>query len=128
MQCERRLLQAAISFCALLIRITAKLMIIITWMYVRVDSFGAKCVHYTRMLRGEFMTCVTCRNAGRKLLYSLTLVLLISVSARAQDAFEEAVKQLSSDNVRGYIQPFVNAFGANLNSGVYHSASAAEGF
>jgi hypothetical protein len=49
-------------------------------------------------------------------------VLLISSTGRAQNPFEDAVKQISSDNVRGYLQPFINGFGANLNSGFYHSA------
>ena len=40
----------------------------------------------------------------------------------AQTPFEDAVKQLSSNNVKGYVQPFVNGFGANLNSGFSHTA------
>jgi hypothetical protein len=47
-------------------------------------------------------------------------------TASAQNPVEDAIKQLNSDNVRGYLQPFVNGFGANLNSGLYHSASIAE--
>ncbi len=43
-------------------------------------------------------------------------------SSLSQNPFEEAVKQLSSDNIRGYLQPFVNGFGANMNSGLYHTA------
>jgi hypothetical protein len=54
------------------------------------------------------------------------LCLLVGGTASAQNPFEDAIKQLSSDNVRGYIQPFVNGFGANLNSGLYHSASISE--
>ena len=49
-------------------------------------------------------------------------VYMLSVCARARNQFEDAVKQLNSDNVKGYLQPFVNGFGANLNSGLYHSA------
>ncbi len=51
---------------------------------------------------------------------------ILGGESRAQNQFEDAVKQLSSDNVRGYLQPFVNSFGANLNSGVYHTASIPE--
>ncbi|MBI1805541.1 MAG: hypothetical protein HYR76_00655 [Ignavibacteria bacterium] len=53
---------------------------------------------------------------------SLLAWTLTAPPARAQNPFEDAVKQISSDNARGYLQPFVNAVGANLNSGLYHSA------
>ena len=46
------------------------------------------------------------------------LILALGGSASGQNQFEEAVKQLSSDNVRGYLQPFVDGFGSNLNSGL----------
>ena len=56
--------------------------------------------------------------------FSLVVSLvLLAMTARAQNPVENAIKQLSSDNVRGYVQPFVNSFGANLNSGYYHSAA-----
>jgi hypothetical protein len=45
----------------------------------------------------------------------------------AQDAVTDALKQLSSENVRGYVQPIIDGFGANLNSGLYHSPRLAEG-
>jgi hypothetical protein len=41
--------------------------------------------------------------------------------ARAQNPVEDAIKQLTSENAKGYLQPLVNSFGANLNAGVYHS-------
>src|SRR5260221_1943620 len=44
----------------------------------------------------------------------------------AQTDVEDAIKQLSSDNVRGYVQPLINGFGANMNSGWYHSAEISE--
>jgi hypothetical protein len=44
-------------------------------------------------------------------------------AARAQSQLEDAIKQLSSDNVRGYLQPFITAVGANFNSGFYNTAS-----
>lgn len=53
----------------------------------------------------------------------LAALLLIAVTGRAQSDVEDAVKQLSSDNVRGYVQPFVNSFGSNMNSGLYHTAA-----
>ena len=57
----------------------------------------------------------------------LSMAVLLRSAGWAQNPFEDAVKQLSSDNVRGYLQPFVNAMGANLNSGLYRSASISEG-
>jgi hypothetical protein len=45
----------------------------------------------------------------------------------AQDAVTDALKQLSSENVRGYVQPIIDGFGANLNSGLYHSPRLSEG-
>jgi hypothetical protein len=55
--------------------------------------------------------------------FSLACALILLGSAgRAQDPFQDAIKQLSSDNVRGYLQPFVNGLGANLNTGFYSSA------
>jgi hypothetical protein len=52
----------------------------------------------------------------------LVSVALLVVPLLAQTPLEDAIKQLSSDNVRGYLQPFVNGFGANTNSGWYNTA------
>ncbi len=52
----------------------------------------------------------------------LCALLLAAPFARAQDAFQDAVKGVSADKITGYLQPFVNAVGANLNSGFYSSA------
>ncbi|MBI4546359.1 MAG: hypothetical protein HY707_00140 [Ignavibacteriae bacterium] len=49
-------------------------------------------------------------------------LLLIASGLYAQNPLEDAVKQLASDNARGYLQPFVDGFGANMNSGLYQSA------
>ena len=46
----------------------------------------------------------------------------VSTIGYAQNPIEDAVKQLSSDNAKGYLQPMVTSFGANLNSGIFHSA------
>jgi hypothetical protein len=43
-------------------------------------------------------------------------------AAVAQNPFEDAVEQLNSDNVKGYLQPWVTSFGSDLNSGFYHTA------
>lgn len=54
-------------------------------------------------------------------------VLFSSGFSVGQTDLEEAVKQLTSSNVRGYLQPFVDGFGANLNSGLVRSARIDEG-
>jgi len=56
----------------------------------------------------------------------LTLLAFIFSNAQAQSPIEDAVKQLTSDNAKGYLQPLATSFGANLNSGMYHSASIGE--
>ena len=56
----------------------------------------------------------------------VAMLVLLAMTAKAQNAIEDAIKQLSSDNVRGYVQPLVNSFGADLNSGYYHSAAIEE--
>lgn len=59
----------------------------------------------------------------RNRLMGTILALLVLVGATyAQNPFEDAVKQLSSDNAKGYVQPFVTGLGANLNSGTYTTA------
>lgn len=44
-------------------------------------------------------------------------------SAWAQSDFEKAISQYSDAQVKGYIQPFADIFGANLNTGFAHSAA-----
>ena len=51
----------------------------------------------------------------------LLAVLLIITSVSAQD-LEEGVSRYTSANGKLYIQPLADVFGANLNSGWYHSA------
>jgi len=62
------------------------------------------------------------RIATKHALRLLAGLLFISSGMYAQNPFEDAIKQLSSDNVRGYLQPFINGVGANLNSGMYSGA------
>jgi Family of unknown function (DUF6588) len=52
----------------------------------------------------------------------VTIMIAPGDRADAQNPFEEAVKQLTSQNVKGYLQPFVTSFGTDLNSGWYHTA------
>lgn len=53
---------------------------------------------------------------------TLTLLLISFPVLNAQNQVEDAIRQMSKDNVSGYMQPFLNAFGANLNSGFAGSA------
>lgn len=46
---------------------------------------------------------------------------LVAYSLQAQD-IESYVSKYTSENGKGYLQPLADAFGANLNSGFYHSA------
>lgn len=63
----------------------------------------------------------------RKSFAVLLGVLINATATTAQNQLEEAVRQLTSANVRGYLQPLVDGFGANLNSGHSRSAQIAEG-
>ena len=51
----------------------------------------------------------------------LTITGLAAMPCFAQ--LEDAIEQLTGNNTKGYLQPFVDAFGANLNTGINHSAS-----
>ena len=62
------------------------------------------------------------------ILFLLTFVLLIPLSASSQSELEKALKQYSADAVQGYIQPVADLFGANMQAGFYHSAAIPQGF
>jgi len=47
----------------------------------------------------------------------LALSLFFFSSANAQNQLEDAIKQMSTENVTGYMQPFLNGFAGNMNSG-----------
>lgn len=70
--------------------------------------------------------CMTIRVLKASLLCFL-LVVCMALPARSQNPFEDAIKQLSSDNVKGYLQPFINGFGANMNSGIFRTADVGTG-
>ncbi|KAA3618704.1 MAG: hypothetical protein DWQ05_07000 [Calditrichaeota bacterium] len=53
--------------------------------------------------------------------YLLFFLFLFSVPAQGQE-FEDLVSRYTSENGKGYMQPLADAFGATLNSGLYHSA------
>lgn len=52
----------------------------------------------------------------------IILFVILTIPSKSQNSFEDAVEQLSSDNVQGYIQPLLDGFGANINSGFPGSA------
>lgn len=57
------------------------------------------------------------------MLFLLGAALLVSsATGWSQTSLENALKQYNGDAVKGYIQPVADLFGANMNSGFYHSA------
>ncbi|MBI4535362.1 MAG: hypothetical protein HY708_03725, partial [Ignavibacteriae bacterium] len=55
---------------------------------------------------------------------ALTMFVLVGVTGvRAESELEKALRQLSGDAAKGYIQPIGDLFGANMNAGYYHSAA-----
>lgn len=46
----------------------------------------------------------------------------LAFPASGQNTFEETIEKITSDNVRGYIQPMLDGYGANMNSGLSGSA------
>jgi hypothetical protein len=56
----------------------------------------------------------------------LTLSLIFTITLQAQ-SLEERLNKFGKKFGEGYVNPFVTAFGANLNSGLYHSADLETG-
>ncbi len=52
----------------------------------------------------------------------IVLFVILTIPSKSQNPIDDAIEQLSSDNVQGYIQPLLDGFGANLNSGFPGSA------
>ncbi len=65
------------------------------------------------------------RTGSLAVLGCVALVLLASVPASAQ--IEDAISAYTGDNAEGYLEPLAQAIGANLNSGLFHSARIPEG-
>jgi hypothetical protein len=61
------------------------------------------------------------------LFVSLLLIVLSSPVALAQKV-EDLVSKYTSRNGTGYLQPLGDAFGANINSGLFHTAQIPQGF
>jgi len=73
------------------------------------------------------LTIAVVRRTTRALVVLCGMMMMLTM-ARAQNPVEDAIKQLSSTTVKGYLQPFIDGVGADLNSGVYHSAYIGTGF
>ena len=68
------------------------------------------------------------RPVGAAILLFIATLLLVQVSP-AQSDLENTLKQYSANDVKGYIQPIADLFGANMQAGWFHSARIpAEGF
>lgn len=61
------------------------------------------------------------RKPGLALLVGVVLM-IGGTTASAQSRFEVTIQQFNSDEVRGYVQPLGDMFGANMNAGLSHSA------
>lgn len=57
----------------------------------------------------------------------VTAILLACSTVGRSQSLEERLKQFGQDFGKGYCSPFVDAFGASLNSGWYHSANTDDG-
>ncbi len=66
----------------------------------------------------------TSRQHSLYLLASLIVVSLVFLPsvASSQSAIENAIEAYGKQNVEGYVRPVADLFGANMNSGYYHSA------
>jgi len=53
----------------------------------------------------------------------LSMLILCASPAHSQSDLEKALQQFSGDQVSGYLQPLSDLFGANMNSGYFHSAA-----
>lgn len=59
----------------------------------------------------------------RSALLLVVLLMLLTTAVPVESAsFTEHLKKLAHENARGYINPFVTAFGTGMNSGLYHTA------
>lgn len=63
---------------------------------------------------------------ARRLAALCSAILMVISMSRAQDPFQDAIKQLNTENLTGYLQPFTNSVGANMNSGLYNTAQIPE--
>src|SRR6056297_325716 len=59
--------------------------------------------------------------------FTLILILTLFQFVNAQNQVEDAIRQMPQENVSGYLQPFLNGFSANLNSGFSGTAKIEDG-
>jgi hypothetical protein len=64
----------------------------------------------------------TARPLARLLCAAGFLALILPQGSPSQTAVESAVAAYGEENVKGYMQPFADLFGANMNSGYYRTA------
>ncbi len=55
--------------------------------------------------------------------FGFWLVFLAAPHARSQSQLEITIQQFTPEEVRGYVHPLGDMFGANMNAGLYHSAA-----
>ncbi len=72
------------------------------------------------------MNILTIYQKGASLVFAL--IVLFTYPLNAQNQLEDAIRQLSADNVSGYMQPFLNGFSGNMNSGFSGSAKIDDKF
>ena len=61
-----------------------------------------------------------------RLLLCLYLIIVLALQAMEQ-SLEERLQKFGEDFAKGYTKPFIDVFGASLNSGWYHSANVDNG-
>ena len=55
-------------------------------------------------------------------------LLFLAATGYAQSDLQKTLEQFNSTDVKGYIQPLGDLFGANMNAGMFHSAEIPTGF
>lgn len=58
-----------------------------------------------------------------KAMFLLVIVAILGIPQASRGQVDSAIEQLTGDNTKGYLQPFITAFGNNLNAGWYRSAA-----
>ena len=56
------------------------------------------------------------------MLLTIPLIFSLPTSARGQEGLEDILKEMVSENAKGYLNPLVTAFGTGMNSGTFHRA------
>ena len=72
-------------------------------------------------IKGEFQPMIKVLHF-RGVISGVASLLVFISSALSQSQFEVTIQQFNADEVRGYVQPLGDMFGANMNAGMSHSA------